>query len=1771
MAVTKDQVTFEVDIQVKDNLDSGMRSLSKELESIQKNINSVDKEIKSFEKTLSKDMGKNKGVETIKRDFRQLYFDIQEASKQLKKKSIDIGTTDNFKNLKAINKELSMTSESIDEVVISTKDLEEENESLLATYASIAGAVVTFAESSKLLRQSLGEKDLENYVRRINAFNSALGTATSTVLKSSDVLRGFSVGTITTADKSFKALSRAIVATSSDLRPFSLSFIEFLTVASPLLTQFGLALQFSESGAGQMTGTLLILAGVLSGAFTSAIAFALREVGSFTQSIGEGLINVLEEFDTKATKAETVTRQFTFVLQNFADTLSKKTVGSLQEWNKTLDQIDDTTNFTTQSIQKSIKLLISEGTALGLTFQDNQRLLRESTDIAAATGKDLEAVTQALLSGLAGQSQAAFALGINLRESALLHDINSHAVENNTKKLSENEKLQKRLNIITKRANILEGASQSLANTREGQLIRYNKALSELQENLGSTNILVTEFNNAQILTINALNTLPKSVFKVISAFGQLAGVFLIVTGFLIKWGLLISGLLTLFKALAAIVSANVIVQNALTVAVNRANAALGLQAVQVTSLTTLFTSLKSIIIAFGTTGLAAIFSKIAAVLASAAAAVATFLVAIAPLLIKIGLIVGVAIAFWKAIQDLGKELMAIKTSISALLLPFTELLILMGLLDSQGKATLNILDEIDAAFTKIVDTLKLVILGLTKIITTASLLGTSFFADLQQVFGASDESIKRTNESIFDLEASLGKIDEKIGSVVLSFGETKEETEKVAENIQKIKDEIDQTSLESLINQVTNLRDVNNDLKNEIRGIGLNQVEQIELARDIELEKLSILEKELIAAGELSKFSKEIADARGLQAQRASLKIELLRADAAKAIADANESIRKEQALVGLEGKELANAKLDQALKEVDLMEQQLRDQGLLTAEAQKQLDIRRQLIAQSFVPQPPPDDTQEKGDILADIQGAVSASFAAGADIYASVVDLATNDMALSLQKSTDMMIMGLANVADNAGAIIMNALNAFDAVVNALPGIIQNFMAQLPMIIDRAVVSIINFLDKLPAMVSSIMEKLPELIAQVFDKLPSIIEKFLEVVPQVITMIISKIPLIITNIIDRLPEILAALIEGFIGAMGEIVGALIDTFISKGGAFRIAESIVKAFIKLIPLMINAFVKGLSRAIKGIFSGFSVPLPDLKPLEKSVSNIFNKVVSGATKVSEEVFSVIDIPGAQRGLDDPEKAVEKVQEVLNQSITKVAGLWESFLAALKKAWMWVWDNILSPIAEVIKMAWMFVYNTIIKPIVGVIKKAFGFVVNLFKNYPKIVKKAFDTVITFFKNMAVYIQTAFAFVVNFFRSYSQIVSAAFEGVIGFFRNYAAIVNEAFKTVINFFQHIFKGEINEAFAEVFDFFRKLPELLENLGKPLQEAYNKSFGIFVEFMQKNLVPLMQAAIKPWSDLFKGIQDVFKQAIKPFEDFFKVENLGKKFGDILKKAFEISPIGMLFKVDEIRNIFQKALNFNPASLLSKMFGLGDGLGRQGTVEKLVGIDVPFVQFAKGGPIPGPMGSTDSLRNDTIPALLSPGEYVLPRSVMSIPGVVKIVEALMRGELPQMFGLGGVVKKLSKGDVGGAFQEAGETGKQAFKDFEQTIKNMGIPDPMAEVRSQVAKAIKTMMQNTVGFNEGGPVSGGFGNDNALARLTDGEFVFAKPAVDRIGSANLSRLNSGGSIGETKIELNFGAGSIQLGADANAEEFVDELVEALRRRSLDGDFVMAVDGLRTA
>jgi hypothetical protein len=142
----------------------------------------------------------------------------------------------------------------------------------------------------------------------------------------------------------------------------------------------------------------------------------------------------------------------------------------------------------------------------------------------------------------------------------------------------------------------------------------------------------------------------------------------------------------------------------------------------------------------------------------------------------------------------------------------------------------------------------------------------------------------------------------------------------------------------------------------------------------------------------------------------------------------------------------------------------------------------------------------------------------------------------------------------------------------------------------------------------------------------------------------------------------------------------------------------------------------------------------------------------------------------------------------------------------------------------------------------------------------------------------------------------------------------------------------------------------------------------------------------------------------------------------------------------------------NLNPSSLLSKVFAVpGDAWGK-GTVEKTLGIDIPFMKFARGGLIPGSATvNGDSELNDKILALMSPGEAVIPRSKMQIPWIAEIVDDILSGKLaPPKFAMGGVLGSLVDGGASflgslsesakTAFSSLGAAGTTIYKSISKT-----------------------------------------------------------------------------------------------------------------------------------
>ena len=179
-----------------------------------------------------------------------------------------------------------------------------------------------------------------------------------------------------------------------------------------------------------------------------------------------------------------------------------------------------------------------------------------------------------------------------------------------------------------------------------------------------------------------------------------------------------------------------------------------------------------------------------------------------------------------------------------------------------------------------------------------------------------------------------------------------------------------------------------------------------------------------------------------------------------------------------------------------------------------------------------------------------------------------------------------------------------------------------------------------------------------------------------------------------------------------------------------------------------------------------------------------------------------------------------------------------------------------------------------------------------------------------------------------------------------------------------------AERSDVIAENFvkSFIKASPSIAEGLFKSLIDT-SLTFGF-----RKKMKEIL-------SDAFDG---GFRDGFNSVKDFIK-----NGLVDVLEKAFEA-----------------------PGNLVKKLFKY-DGGGR-GAVEKFLGFDFPYLKFSKGGLVAGKsVTSGDSTLNDNVPALLSPGEIVLPKSAVNA-GMMGITKFL-KGIGVQQFGLGGIVESVT------------------------------------------------------------------------------------------------------------------------------------------------------------
>lgn len=738
-----------------------------------------------------------------------------------------------------------------------------------------------------------------------------------------------------------------------------------------------------------------------------------------------------------------------------------------------------------------------------------------------------------------------------------------------------------------------------------------------------------------------------------------------------------------------------------------------------------------------------------------------------------------------------------------------------------------------------------------------------------------------------------------------------------------------------------------------------------------------------------------------------------------------------------------------------------------------------------------------------------------------------------------------------------VLAKFIEAFPKLVqkllDMLPGIFQSILSKIPALIDALIDGLMQFLDKLPSLIAMILDALPGILTKLVQALPSIILKLFSAIGSIISQLIKAMPELLKILIDGFPDFVRAFIEGIIAMIGDIVTAFIDDLLG-GGLERVVGAILRMIPKLIVAIVQGIARGLARALGSIFGGIKAP-PALAKLPGQFSKGIKDLAKNATKEASKLFKVLDLEAAAPGIGKGANPAKQIEDAFIAAGKRIAGLWEHITNGWRKLWGWIkalWDGMMQllryvwdtvkqiwgAMMSVLKMVWEGI-QALWRGMMAALRAVWDFVKVLWDGLLAALSSVWTAMMGAFAAVWETVQNLWSgFIASLSGAWNNIkilwdgIIAAFQGVVnifkGIFDNMKKVFTEAFDGIKSFFSDIFKGKIKEAFSDVLDTFSKIGG---TIWDGLMTAKDKAGDVFGD-------------------------------------------LGTKIWDSLKSAF--SGIGKIFK-DALDAI-------NPANMLGKIFKF-DGGGKGGVENALstitgTDIDVPFTAFARGGLVPGNAAvGGDSALNDRILALLSPGEAIVPRSVMNNPALASLVNSIISGSLspPKFFGgaLGKASGTLSGaaqtagGDISGAAQTVGGQVSDAFKDV------TGALDPAklwSAFKDKALQSVWDMLQNAK-FHQGGLVPAFANGGEVPALLQSGEFVINRQAVNSLGLGALNQMNKGKVPGNQEFNFN-------IRMDVRADNLPDEsfirqrliptLKKELKDASLRGEFLMSNKGLRT-
>jgi tape measure domain-containing protein len=246
------------------------------------------------------------------------------------------------------------------------------------------------------------------------------------------------------------------------------------------------------------------------------------------------------------------------------------------------------------------------------------------------------------------------------------------------------------------------------------------------------------------------------------------------------------------------------------------------------------------------------------------------------------------------------------------------------------------------------------------------------------------------------------------------------------------------------------------------------------------------------------------------------------------------------------------------------------------------------------------------------------------------------------------------------------IVNEL--ISVITRLLPQMVDSLVSMIPMLLDAAidlfdslVEAVIEITPKLidaliyllPKMVDTLLSLLPELLDAALDLFTAIVDALPLIIPPLIMAIIDLLPVIMDTLVDMIPELVDAAFELFTGIVTAIYRAAPDIYSE-------LQKLLPGMLKTLGGFVASFVEAGFNLISGLVRGIVTNGPRL--VGEAISSIGNTVVNTFKNLlginsPSKVFTVYGNnigEGLAYGIHEMVGPVESATKALGDATTKV-------------------------------------------------------------------------------------------------------------------------------------------------------------------------------------------------------------------------------------------------------------------------------------------------------------------------------------------------------------------------------------------------------------------------------------------------------------------------------------------------------------------------------------